>query len=249
MTRRILILGGTTGARELAGALAGFDVTLSLAGRTATPARQPVPVRVGGFGGVAGLAGYLRAERVGLLIDATHPYAATISAHAAEAAGAAGVSLLALRRPAWRRVEGDDWVEVADVRAAVAALGEAPRRVFLALGRQEVAGFAVAPQHDYLIRSVDPIEPKLGVPRARYLLGRGPFEAAAERGMLEGHGIERIVCKNSGGDATYGKIVAARELGLRVVMLARPVLPAVPAVGSVAAALEWVGHWAERRGV
>ncbi|WP_236037578.1 cobalt-precorrin-6A reductase [Belnapia arida] len=249
MTRRILILGGTTEARELAGALARFDVALSLAGRTARPAAQPVPVRVGGFGGVAGLAGYLRAERVGLLVDATHPYAATISAHAAEAADIAGVPLLAVRRPGWERVDGDDWVEVADVRAAVAALGEVPRRVFLALGRQEVAGFAAAPQHDYLIRSVDPVEPKLGVPQAEYLLGRGPFDAEAERAMLEAHGIERIVCKNSGGDATYGKIVAARELGVRVVMLARPVLPEVPAVGSVAAAQEWVGHWAARRGV
>ena len=249
MTRRILILGGTTEARELAGALAGFDVTLSLAGRTVAPVRQPVPVRTGGFGGVAGLVAHLRSERVGLLVDATHPYAATISAHAAEAAGIAGVPLLAVRRPGWERGEGDDWVEVADIAAAVAALGEVPRRVFLALGRQEVAGFAAAPQHDYLIRSVDPVEPKLGVPRATYLLGRGPFDATEERAMLEAHGIERIVCKNSGGAATYGKIMAARELGLRVVMLARPVLPEVPSVGAVAEACAWIGHWATRRGV
>ena len=249
MTRRILILGGTTEARELAGALAGFDVTLSLAGRTAVPARQPVPVRVGGFGGVAGLVAHLRSERVGLLVDATHPYAATISAHAAEAAGIAGVPLLAVRRPGWERVEGDDWVEVADIAAAVAALGEAPRRVFLALGRQELAAFVAAPQHDYLIRSVDPVEPKLGVPRAQYLLGRGPFDATGERAMLEAHGIERIVCKNSGGAATYGKIAAARELGLRVVMLARPALPEAPSVDSAAEARAWIGHWATRRGV
>ena len=249
MTRRILILGGTTEARELAGTLAGFDVTLSLAGRTVAPVRQPVPVRTGGFGGVAGLVAHLRSERVGLLVDATHPYAATISAHAAEAAAVAGIALLALRRPAWQRIEGDDWVEVADGAAAVAALGEAPRRVFLALGRQEVAGFVAAPQHDYLIRSVDPVEPRLGVPRAQYLLGRGPFDVVDERAVLEAHGIERIVCKNSGGAATYGKIMAARELGLRVVMLARPVLPEVPSVGAVAEACAWIGHWATRRGV
>ena len=249
MTRRILILGGTTEARELAGTLAGFDVTLSLAGRTVAPVRQPVPVRTGGFGGVAGMVAHLRSERVGLLVDATHPYAATISAHAAEAAAVAGIALLALRRPAWQRIEGDDWVEVADGAAAVAALGEAPRRVFLALGRQEVAGFAAAPQHDYLIRSVDPVEPKLGVPRATYLLGRGPFDVVDERAMLEAHGIERIVCKNSGGAATYGKIVAARELGLRVVMLARPALPEAPSAGSAAEARAWIGHWATRRGV
>ena len=162
MRNHILILGGTAEARQLASRLAergDADVTLSLAGRTREPATQPVPVRVGGFGGPAGLADYLRAERVALLIDATHPYASQISRNAAEAARQAGMPILALRRSPWLQVEGDRWTEVGSVAEAVTALGPAPRRVFLALGRQEVAPFEAAPQHQYLVRSVDPIEP------------------------------------------------------------------------------------------
>jgi precorrin-6A/cobalt-precorrin-6A reductase len=243
--RRILILGGTTEARRLAERLAGrpdLAVTLSLAGRTANPAAQPVPVRVGGFGGAEGLAAYLEAERVDTLIDATHPYAAIIAANAARAAGAAGVPLLALRRPAWVAVAGDRWIEAADAGAAMQALGEAPRRVFLALGRNDIAPFVAAPQHHYLVRSVDPVEPPLRVPYARYVTGRGPFTQADDRALLLTHSIEIVVCKNSGGDATYGKIAAARALGLAVVMLRRPVLPAVPAVATIEDALDWIDH-------
>lgn len=217
-------------------------MTLSLAGRTAAPAALPVPVRSGGFGGVAGLADYLTAERIGALIDATHPYAAVISANAAQAARLANVPLLAFRRPAWARREGDRWTEVADVNAAVEALGEKPRRVFLALGRKEVAPFAQAPQHHYLVRSVDPIDPPLAVPHADYILARGPFGEDDERTLLTAHGIEVIVSKNSGGSATYGKIAAARALGIDVIVLRRPDLPDVPAVETVDAALAWLDH-------
>jgi precorrin-6A/cobalt-precorrin-6A reductase len=242
---RILILGGTLEARRLAERLRGradMAITLSLAGRTATPAAQPVPVRVGGFGGAEGLAAYLRAERVAALIDATHPYAATISQNAARAAATAGVRLLALRRPAWQPAAGDRWTEVADVPSAVRALGSKPRHVFLALGRKELAPFASAPQHHYLVRSVDPVEPSLGVPHASYLVARGPFAETAERELLLSRGIDAIVSKNSGGDATYGKIAAARALGIEVVMLRRPQLPAVPNVASVEEAAAWLGH-------
>jgi precorrin-6A/cobalt-precorrin-6A reductase len=243
--RRILILGGTTEARQLAERLAGrsdLAVTLSLAGRTAHPVAQPVPVRSGGFGGAEGLADYLAKERIDALIDATHPYAAIMAANAARAAGAAGVPLLALRRPAWAAVAGDRWIEVADASAAVRALGEAPRRVFLALGRNDIAPFVQAPQHHYLVRSVDPVEPPLRVPHASYVIGRGPFTQADDRALLTGHAIATVVCKNSGGDATYGKIAAARALGLDVVMLRRPALPAVPAVETIAEALAWIDH-------
>jgi precorrin-6A/cobalt-precorrin-6A reductase len=243
--RRILILGGTTEARALAEHLAprrDLAVTLSLAGRTANPVTQPVPVRSGGFGGTDGLAAYLVHERIDLLIDATHPYAAIMSAHAAEAARSAGVPLLALRRPPWAAVAGDRWIDVADGRAAVPALGEAPRRVFLALGRNDLAPFATAPQHLYLVRSVDPVEPPLALPHARYLTARGPFAQADERELLEARGIEIVVCKNSGGDATYGKITAARALGLTIVMLRRPALPAVRTVETIADALAWIDH-------
>jgi precorrin-6A/cobalt-precorrin-6A reductase len=242
---KILILGGTAEARQLAGALAhrgDVSVTLSLAGRTAEPAPQAVPVRRGGFGGAEGLARYLREQRLGILIDATHPYAAAISANAAEAAGAAGVKLLALRRPAWEKAAGDTWIEVEGVDAAVAALGKAPRRVFLALGRKELRPFAAAPQHFYLVRSVDPVDPPLGVPHAAYITARGPFSEAEDRVLLEKNGIEIVVAKNSGGEATYGKIAAARALGIPVAMLKRPALPDVPSVATVDEALAWLDH-------
>ncbi|MER9135513.1 cobalt-precorrin-6A reductase [Mesorhizobium sp. M0830] len=236
MTHRILILGGTTEARQLAGKLivrADCSVTLSLAGRTESPVAQGVPVRTGGFGGADGLAAYLREMSVDLLIDATHPYAAQISANAAQAARVAGVPILALRRPGWEPVEGDRWTLVDTFGDAAQALGSAPRRVFLALGRQEVAVFKAAPQHHYLIRSVDSVEPKLAVPDANYLLARGPFREMDERALLEKHRIDVVVSKNSGGAATYGKIAAARALGLDVVMVRRPDLPEVPSAETV----------------
>jgi precorrin-6A/cobalt-precorrin-6A reductase len=251
MASPILILGGTTEARELAALLAsrGAEAVLSLAGRTAKPVAMPVPVRRGGFGGAEGLAAHLHEAGIRVLIDATHPYAAIMSHHAAEAAARADVPFLALRRAPWRRVPGDDWTEVADAREAVAALSAAPRRVFLALGRQELAPFASAPQHDYLVRSVDPVEPPLAVPRARYILARGPFDEAAEHAMLRDARIDAIVCKNSGGRATYGKIAAARARAVRVVMLRRPDLPETPTVETVEEAVDWLDHTGALRGV
>lgn len=246
MTHRILILGGTTEARQLAGKLAvRASVTLSLAGRTESPIAQGVPVRSGGFGGAEGLAAHLRETGTDLLIDATHPYAARISANAAHAARVAGVPILALRRPGWELIEGDRWTEVDTVADAVHALGPASRRVFLALGRQEVAAFEGAPQHHYLIRSVDPVEPKLAVPDADYLLARGPFREPDERVLLEKHRIDVVVSKNSGGAATYGKIAAARALGTEVIMVRRPSLPDVPSAETVDDLAAMVDHFAE----
>jgi precorrin-6A/cobalt-precorrin-6A reductase len=249
MTTRILILGGTTEARELAQALAGragLDVLLSLAGRTREPATQPAPVRIGGFGGAEGLAEHLRASRTDLLVDATHPFAAQISRNAAAAAAMAGVRLVALRRPEWMREDGDRWIAVADVVGAVAALGGAPRNVFLAVGRQEVAAFEAAPQHVYLVRSVDPVEPRPALPQAQYLLSRGPFALAGERALMAAHRIDVVVAKNSGGEATHAKLVAARQLGIEVVMIGRPAVPAVPEVASVDEALAHVFASAKR---
>jgi precorrin-6A/cobalt-precorrin-6A reductase len=243
--RNILILGGTSEARQLAGQLAGrsdLKVTLSLAGRTAQPAAQPVPVRVGGFGGTAGLASYLAAQRIDVLVDATHPYAATIAANAADAAKLAKIPIVGLRRPAWKALAGDRWVNVDDVDGAVAALGTSPRRVFLAIGRKEVRAFEAAPQHNYLIRSVDPIVPPLDLPHATAIVARGPFSEDDERALLMQHRTEYVVAKNSGGSATYGKIAAARTLGIGVIMLRRPALPEVPAVESVQDAVAWLDH-------
>jgi precorrin-6A/cobalt-precorrin-6A reductase len=245
MAKRILILGGTAEARALAERLAGrgdLDVTASLAGRTAAPAHQAVPVRRGGFGGVAGLADYLQSERIDALIDATHPYASVISANAVVAARTVRVPLIALQRPPWTHRAGDHWIEVRDVSAAVAAIGQAPRRVFVTLGRNELAPLQGAPQHHYLIRSVDPVEPPLALPHAHYITARGPFIAVDERAVMTTHQIEIVIAKNSGGTATYGKIEAARALGIAVIMLRRPAPPDGAAVHSVDEAVAWLDH-------
>ena len=239
-------------ARRLAERLAervDVVVTVSLAGRTTAPAAHAVPVRIGGFGGAEGLGQYLTAERIDALVDATHPYAAIISANAADAAAATRVPLLALRRPPWMPLPGDRWIEVADVAAAVQALGEAPRRVFLALGKSEIGTFAQAPQHHYLVRSVESVEPPLAVPHASYVTGRGPFTEADDRALLAAHAIDLVVAKNSGGTATYGKIAAARALRLSVILLRRPTLPAVPTVETVEDAVRWLDHALALRGV
>jgi precorrin-6A/cobalt-precorrin-6A reductase len=243
--KRILVLGGTAEARTLARALStrpGFSVVLSLAGRTKEPAPQGAPVRIGGFGGAEGLADYLNTNNVDLLVDATHPYAAQISMNAARAAEQTSVPLLALRRPAWERMSGDDWIEVDDMKAAVHALGETPRRVFLALGRKELTAFERAPQHQYWIRSVDPPETRPALPHAVYITQRGPFAEAEEHALLGQHAIELIVARNSGGEAAYAKIAAARALGIPVIMLRRPELPTVPAVATMQEAAASVDH-------
>ena len=237
---RILLLGGTTEARALAGRLAGdarFETLLSLAGRTLEPRPQPVETRIGGFGGSEGLARFLREGQFAVLIDATHPFAARISQNAASAAAQAGVPLFALRRPAWERQAGDDWRSVGSVAEAVGALGTAPKRVFLAIGRQEAFHFEAAPQHHYLVRSVDPVTPPLALPQMEALLACGPFDRGEEEALLRARGIEVVVAKNSGGSATYGKIEAARALGLPVIMVERRTPPGVTAVGTVEAAL------------
>ncbi len=242
----ILILGGTTDARRIAERLADrsdLNLRLSLAGRTATPAALPVPVRIGGFGGAERLAAYLKTERIAVLVDATHPYARAMSANAAWATQTVGLPLIALQRPAWARIEGDRWIEVDSVGEAVEALGASPRRVFLALGRKEIAPFADAPQHYYLVRSVDPIDPPLAVPNADYIRARGPFSEENDRALLTKHRIDIVVSKNSGGNATYGKIAAARSLALPVVMLRRPPPPPdVPTVETVEQAIALLDH-------
>jgi precorrin-6A/cobalt-precorrin-6A reductase len=242
---RILILGGTTEARMLGERLArrgDLDVTLSLAGRTRSPVPHAVPIRVGGFGGVVGLADYLAEERIEVLIDATHPYATVMSANAAAAAHKTGVQFVALGRPPWTAVEGDRWIEVNDTRAAVSAIGTESRCVFVALGRNELAPFSGAPQHRYLVRSVDPVDPPLSLPSVAYVNARGPFSEADDRALMMAHGIDVVIAKNSGGPAAYGKIAAARALGIEVILVRRPPLPSGPAVESVDDALAWLDH-------
>ena len=247
---RVLILGGTGEASALGRALAGdarFDATISLAGRTRNPAPQPLPARTGGFGGAAGLAAWLRAESVQALVDATHPFAAQISANAVAAAQETGVPLLVLRRPAWRPGPGDAWTLVPSMHAAAEALGAAPKRAFLTVGRKDLLPFVAAPQHFYLIRSVDP--PGGAVPpSAEIIAARGPFAEKDERRLLQEHRIDVVVTKNSGGAATQAKLAAARALGIAVIMVERPPAPAAESVEDVAAALAWL-HAALPRGV
>lgn len=250
--KKVLVLGGTAEARNLAGRLAArHEITLSLAGRTENPVAQGVPVRVGGFGGAEGLAAYLTQNRIDLLVDATHPYAARISANAAAASRMANVPAIALRRPAWQQQPGDRWTPVESPAEAAGLLGPRPRKIFLALGRQELAPFEAAPQHFYLVRSVDPVQPPLGVPDATYILARGPFSDAADRALLEAHGVDAIVSKNSGGQATYAKIAAARALGIEVFLIRRPPLPDLPSGASVDDVVTLADHAlaAEKRGV
>jgi precorrin-6A/cobalt-precorrin-6A reductase len=252
---RVLILGGTTEARALAARLAergDLEVVLSLAGRTVSPIPQPVPVRRGGFGGASGLADYLTEQRIDAMIDATHPYAIVISAHASAAARTSGVSFVALRRPPWRAVGGDRWDDAADVGEAVRMLEDRPRRVFVALGRSELAPLVKAPQHFYLIRSIDPVDPPLPLPHAAYVTARGPFSETDDRALLVEHAIDTVIAKNSGGAASYGKIAAARALGIALIMVRRPPAPDAPAVETVDEAIAWLDHAltsAARRGV
>jgi precorrin-6A/cobalt-precorrin-6A reductase len=246
LTYSILILGGTAEAKALAAQLStslDYDILLSLAGRTRAPAEQPVPVRIGGFGGPEGLAAFIRDNGVDLLIDATHPFAARISASAAKAAAIAGTDILALHRPAWSRQKGDRWQEVADIPAAVAALDIAPRKIFLTLGRQELLPFEAMKQHHYLVRSVDPVEPPLDLPNVSYITARGPFSEWDEMQLIEQHAIDLIVSKNSGGVASVGKIKAARRLGIEVVLIERPRLPDVPSARGVEELAGMVRHW------
>ncbi len=250
-----MILGGTSEARLLAEALAArddCDVLLSLAGRTEKPAMQTVPVRIGGFGGATALAAFLKAGGYDLLIDATHPFAERISANAAFAAEASGIAAIALRRPEWQRRPGDRWREVRSIPAAIEALGPCPRHVFLATGRQGAHHAEAAPQHHYLIRSVDPVEPPLALANVDYILDRGPFTLDGECDLLRQHDIDVIVAKNSGGAATYAKIEAARLLGIEVMMVARAPASMVKAVETVKAALAAIDHLfppAMKRGV
>ncbi len=203
---------------------------------------QPVPVRSGGFGGGDGLAAFLTNERFDLLIDATHPFAARISQNAVIAAHATGIAFFVLRRPVWQQQPGDRWTRVSTIAEAVPALGAAPRSVFLAIGRQEAFHFNTAPQHRYIIRSVDPVTPPLDVPEASYILATGPFEEEAERALLERNRIDVIVAKNSGGAATYGKIAAARQLGIEVIMVERQQPAEISTAHTVEDALGLVDH-------
>lgn len=238
---RVLILGGTAEAVALAetsAARPGVEVISSLAGRTRTPTLPPGEVRTGGFGGTEGLARFLTDRGIDRLIDATHPFAVRIGAHAEEACRRTQVPRLRLLRPPWQREPDDRWIEVGDLAEAARRLPRLGQRAFLTVGHGDLEAF-VGLDVWFLVRTIEP--PKTPLPvRGRWLAGRGPFAVENELQLLRTHEIDVLVTKASGGDATYAKLVAARRLGLPVVMIRRPPPPPGPVVGSVEAALAWL---------
>ena len=246
----ILILGGTSEARELAGALvgSGADVISSLAGRVSQPALPAGRVRVGGFGGVDGLVDYLRAVKVSAVVDATHPFAVEISEIAAAYTELAGVPLLRLERPGWRdHPQAGSWTWVADTDAARAA-AEAGRRPFLTTGRQSLETFLPWADRRAIVRVVDP--PEFAVPAAWIVItSRGPYSYDNERRLMTDHAVDVLITKDSGGDLTRAKLDAAADLGVPVVIISRPApVRTVPSVDQIAIAVNWVRARGGHRG-
>lgn len=240
---RILLLGGTSDATALAARLsaAGHDAIFSYAGRVSTPTAQPLPTRIGGFGGAEGLRAYVKAEGITHVVDATHSFAATMSRNAVEACARAGVKLAALERGPWVPQPGDDWHPVSDVAGAIAALPEGGARIFLATGRQSVADFATKPKNFYLLRY---IEPPTSIPLPDYigLAGRGPFTVEGDTALMLEHRISHLVAKNAGGDAARAKLEAARALGIPVIMIERPAVPERLRFETPDAVMGWLAH-------
>ncbi|WP_299724293.1 cobalt-precorrin-6A reductase [uncultured Tateyamaria sp.] len=248
MTPNLLILAGTTEATALGAAVAeaGLRGVVSFAGRVERPKRQPLPQRIGGFGGVDGLREYLRHNAVTHVVDATHPFAAQMSRNAALACAAENVPLIALTRAPWVAQVGDQWTHVPDIAGAVAALDRPALRVMLAVGRMHLAEFAPNPQHFYLLRLVDPPQTPPPFPDHHVLVSRGPFTSADDRALMQDHAIDLVVSKNAGGTGAYAKIEAARDLGLPVIMIDRPAIAARAEAFSVAEVMAWLSHDADR---
>lgn len=251
MIPNLLVLGGTTEATSLCRAMAeaGLAGTVSFAGRVERPVRQPLPQRVGGFGGVPGLVRYLREQGITHVVDATHPFAAQMSRHAVAACAEANVPLTALTRAPWSPQAKDHWISVPDVPAAVAMLDRAPERVMLAIGRMNLPAFAPNPQHFYLLRLVDPPSVPPPFPNHHVIVDRGPFTKDSDLALMTEQGISLVVSKNSGGTGAYAKIAAARDLGLTVVMIERPNMPQRHEVHDVRAVFDRVAHASTDLGV
>ena len=240
--RCVLVLGGTGEARRLAEELAvrpGVRVVSTLAGRVRDPLLPPGEVRIGGFGGPGGLAEWLRAQRVDAVVDATHPFAERISESAAAAAHLAGVPIVLLRRPGWTAWPGDDWRWVDSLDEAARLLPDIGTRAFLTTGRQGLPAFAGVDDVWFLVRCVDPPEPPLPA-RMQLLLGRGPFTVDGELTLMRDHQVDVLVTKDSGGEHTVAKLVAARKLSLPVIMVRRPPPPDIPTVTTVDEAFTWL---------
>ncbi len=223
-------------------ARAGLAGVYSYAGRTEVPIGQPIHMRVGGFGGIAGLCTYLTDQAITHVIDATHPFAAQMSTHAVAACTATGTPLIALERAPWTPAEGDRWTHVPDIPAAATALEGPPQRVFLAIGRQHLEPFAAQPQHHYLLRLVDAPTGPLPLPQARVIVARGPFDVAGDTALMQAEGTQILIAKNAGGKGAVAKIAAARALGLPVLMIDRPQIPPRRVARTVAGVMDWLRH-------
>ncbi|GFG75785.1 cobalt-precorrin-6A reductase [Mycobacterium botniense] len=238
---RVLLLGGTGEARALAARLhPQVDLVSSLAGRVPRPALPAGAVRIGGFGGVDGLRRWLRDEQIGAVVDATHPFAQTITAHAAEACADLGLPYLVLARPAWD--PGDAIVVTSDREAAKTVAVQGFSRVFLTTGRSGVGAFADSDAW-FLIRAVTAPDPAVLPRRHQLVLSRGPYHYDGEYALLAEHRIDALVTKNSGGEMTRAKLDAAAALQIPVVMVSRPPLPAgVTTASTVEEAVAWVAN-------
>ncbi len=239
----LLILGGTTEANALAKSVAeqGIPATYSYAGRVDAPRHQPVPTRVGGFGGAVGLTRYVRDHGISHVVDATHPFAAQMSRNAVEACAVSATPLAVLTRPAWIAEKGDNWLHVPDIDAAVSALSGPAQRVFLAVGRMHLQEFAAQPQHHYLLRLVDAPE-TVPLPHSDVVVSRGPFTVEDDRALMQRHGTQLVVSKNAGGTGARAKLDAARLLGLPVLMIDRPTVPQRTEFEKVSQVLDWLAH-------
>jgi precorrin-6A/cobalt-precorrin-6A reductase len=239
---RVLILGGTSEAAKLARVCAGradMDVISSLAGRTREPAALPGEVRIGGFGGSEGLQRFLIADAIDRVVDATHPFAARISANAEIACRRLGVARLRLLRPPWQAQRGDRWIDAADMTDAAARLPTLGRTAFVTVGHGDLEALGRLPDVRLVVRTIE-LPACRPLRDAVWLCGRGPFRLEDELRLLRAHGIDVLLTKASGGDATYAKLAAARDLGLPVLMVRRPQSPPGPVVESVAGALAWL---------
>ena len=268
----MLLLGGTLEANRIAAALAaaGVPALYSYAGRTRSPAGQPLPIRIGGFGGVPGLIAWLRERDVDCVVDATHPFAEQISRHASIACERTGAALIAFDRPPWAPVPGDRWRHLPSLAAAAAALPTRRSTVFLAIGRQSLGAFAARREHRYLIRTVDrldgspadvPSDPAGAPPNDSpdrsslplddviHVVERGPFDVEGDRALLETHAVDLVVARNAGGGGAYAKLEAARALGLEVLLVERPASPARAPLDDVDAVVRAVRAHLAHRGV
>lgn len=239
MTKRILILGGTGDARGLAGQLveAGHQVISSLAGVTAKPMLPAGDVRIGGFGGAKGLADYAMGERIDLIIDATHPFAAVISANAVEAAAIGGVSLVRLLRPAWVAQDGDVWISARDTADALSKI-EAGACAFITIGRKEIGQFAGRDDIQVVARMIEAPDPSMP-DNCKIILARPPFPVEDETALMRDEGVSVMVSKNAGGTAR-AKLDAARALGVPVIMIERPAVPTARVVTTIEQAVAMV---------